>query len=101
MLHCTACECARRPCSFPETYLNSSVLPVVVSVIVSYAIAEIFFAVYEMAVDTLLLAYCDDSDAHGGTPKHAPALLLEALATVQLPQMDPPPAAVPAAQPAA
>lgn len=32
-----------------------------------------------MAIDTIILAFCEDCDVHEGHPKHAPALLLDAL----------------------
>lgn len=32
-----------------------------------------------MAIDTILLAFCEDCDTHGSHPKHAPPLLLEAI----------------------
>lgn len=35
--------------------------------------------VYDVAIDTIILAFCEDCDAHDGHPKHAPALLLDAL----------------------
>lgn len=41
--------------------------------------AEIFFAVYEIAVDTILLAFLEDCEVHGGEPKWAPPLLMEAV----------------------
>jgi hypothetical protein len=41
--------------------------------------AEIFFAVYEMAIDTIILAFCEDCSANGGEPKYAPELLMEAI----------------------
>ena len=35
--------------------------------------------VYDIAIDTIILAFCEDCDANDGHPKHAPALLMEAL----------------------
>ena len=35
--------------------------------------------VYDVAIDTIILAFCEDCDAHDGHPQHAPALLLDAL----------------------
>jgi hypothetical protein len=40
---------------------------------------KIFFSVYELAIDTVLLAFCEDSEAHGGHPVAAPPLLMEAI----------------------
>ncbi len=41
--------------------------------------AEIFFAVYEMSIDTIILAFCEDCDANDGHPKYAPDLLMEVM----------------------
>lgn len=32
-----------------------------------------------MAVDTILLCFCEDGEVHGGNPQYAPPLLLEAI----------------------
>lgn len=40
---------------------------------------QIFFAVYEMAIDTVLLSFCDDCERNSGHPRCAPQLLLEAI----------------------
>jgi choline transporter-like protein 2/4/5 len=40
---------------------------------------QIFFSVYEMAIDTVLLSFCEDCESNNGHPKCAPPLLLEAL----------------------
>lgn len=40
---------------------------------------QIFFSVYEMAIDTTLLSFCEDSESHGGHPRFAPPLLMEAI----------------------
>ncbi len=36
-----------------------------------------------MAIDTILLAFCEDCESHGGHPKHAPPLLLEAIGEME------------------
>lgn len=41
--------------------------------------AQVFFAVYEISIDTILLAFCEDCEIHGGSPKWAPLLLMEAM----------------------
>lgn len=43
------------------------------------AALQIFFSVYEMAIDTVLLSFCEDCESNNGHPKCAPPLLLEAL----------------------
>lgn len=35
--------------------------------------------VYEMAVDTILLCFCEDCEANQGHPQHAPELLQHAI----------------------
>lgn len=42
-------------------------------------IVQIFFSVYEMAIDTVLLSFCEDCESNNGHPRCAPALLLEAV----------------------
>jgi len=42
-------------------------LPVIAISILSYAIATAFFSVFDMAVDTLLLCFCEDSERNDGT----------------------------------
>jgi choline transporter-like protein 2/4/5 len=32
-----------------------------------------------MAVDTIILAFCEDCEVHGGNPKFAPPLLMETM----------------------
>lgn len=36
-----------------------------------------------MAIDTIMLAFCEDCESHGGHPKHAPPLLLEAIGEME------------------
>ena len=64
---------------YPGTYLSSPIFPIALSIIIGYVVAQIFFAVYEIAVDTILLAFCEDCELHGGEPKWAPPLLMEAV----------------------
>ena len=35
--------------------------------------------VYEMAIDTILLSFCEDCASHNGNPQYAPLLLLGAI----------------------
>jgi choline transporter-like protein 2/4/5 len=39
-----------------------------------------------MAIDTIMLAFCEDCESHGGHPKHAPPLLLEAIGDMRAAQ---------------
>lgn len=67
------------PTNYPDTYLSSPVFPVALSIIIGFVVAEIFFAVYDMAINTIFLAFCEDCERHDGNPKWAPALLMEAM----------------------
>ena len=61
------------------TYLTSPLLPVIVVIFIAYCEADVFLSVYEMAVDTVLLSFCEDCGANGGNPRYAPPLLMSAL----------------------
>jgi len=45
----------------------------------AYTTASLFFAVGEMALDTVLLSYCIDAEENKGTALFAPAALVEGL----------------------
>jgi len=60
------------------TYLTSPILPIILTTFIAYLEADVFLAVYEMAVDTILLSFCEDCGSSGG-PKYAPPLLMEAI----------------------
>lgn len=45
----------------------------------SFNLPQIFFSVYELAIDTILLSFCEDSESNGGHPAYAPPLLMEAI----------------------
>ena len=38
-----------------------------------------FVQVYEMAIDTIILSFCEDCESHNGEPQYAPLLLLGAI----------------------
>jgi hypothetical protein len=40
---------------------------------------QVFLSVYELAIDTIFLCFCDDCDAHNGQPQLAPPILLDAM----------------------
>jgi len=46
---------------------------------VGYLTAGMFFGVVEMAMDTILLSFCLDSEENNGTPMFAPPLLIDTL----------------------
>lgn len=48
---------------------------------VGYLAAGVFFGVVEMAIDTILLSFCIDSEEHNGTPMFAPPLLMDTLSS--------------------
>ena len=60
------------------TYLSSPILPIIVCAFIGYIEADVFLSVYEMAVDTILLSFCEDCGTAGG-PHYAPPLLMSAL----------------------
>ncbi|KAJ9522324.1 hypothetical protein QJQ45_008201 [Haematococcus lacustris] len=62
--------------AYPDTTLSSPILPIAISIITGFAVAELFFSVYEMAIDTIMLAFCEDCESNGN-PKYAPPLLME------------------------
>eukprot|EP00238_Polyblepharides_amylifera_P011393 CAMPEP_0196575494 /NCGR_PEP_ID=MMETSP1081-20130531/4961_1 /TAXON_ID=36882 /ORGANISM="Pyramimonas amylifera, Strain CCMP720" /LENGTH=668 /DNA_ID=CAMNT_0041893815 /DNA_START=86 /DNA_END=2092 /DNA_ORIENTATION=- len=65
----------------PESkwYLSSPLLPILLSMLIAFFIASIFFQVYEMAVDTILLSFCEDCQQTDEQPEYAPQLLLDAI----------------------
>eukprot|EP00879_Flechtneria_rotunda_P031872 GHRR01034925.1.p1 GENE.GHRR01034925.1~~GHRR01034925.1.p1 ORF type:complete len:121 (+),score=29.84 GHRR01034925.1:167-529(+) len=72
-------EYYNNPEKYPATYLSSGILPIAVAVLTGYIVAQIFFSVYEMAIDTVLLSFCEDCESNSGQPQYAPPLLLEAI----------------------
>jgi choline transporter-like protein 2/4/5 len=76
---------------YPETTLSSPIFPVALSILIGFVCAEIFFSVYEMAIDTIFLAFCEDCDKHDGNPKWAPPILMEAMGQKPGHQVSPPP----------
>uniref|UniRef100_A0A7S0RW54 Choline transporter-like protein n=1 Tax=Chlamydomonas leiostraca TaxID=1034604 RepID=A0A7S0RW54_9CHLO len=74
---------------YPDTYLYSPILPVAVSIITAFVVAEIFFSVYEMAIDTVLLSFCEDCESNNGEPRFAPPLLMEAVGAKPQPPSQP------------
>mmetsp|Transcript_19037 Transcript_19037/g.31987 ORF Transcript_19037/g.31987 Transcript_19037/m.31987 type:complete len:792 (+) Transcript_19037:213-2588(+) len=62
-----------------KTYLSSPLMPIILSCLIAFFIADIFFQVYEMAVDTILLSFCEDCSQNDDHPKFAPPLLAAAI----------------------
>mmetsp|Transcript_25196 Transcript_25196/g.47612 ORF Transcript_25196/g.47612 Transcript_25196/m.47612 type:complete len:723 (+) Transcript_25196:109-2277(+) len=60
-------------------YLSSPLLPILFTILISYFIATCFFQVYDMAVDTIMLSFCEDCEKTDGKPEYAPPLLMSAL----------------------
>ena len=65
--------------TYPDGTLSSPLVPVIVVFLTAFAIASVAFGVVEQAVQTTLLAMCDDEAKHGGEAKWAPHALKEAL----------------------
>ncbi|KAL2653076.1 hypothetical protein R1flu_021204 [Riccia fluitans] len=59
--------------------ISSPLFPVAFTFIFAYAIANMFFGVVEMAIDTILLSFCIDSEENNGNPRYAPSLLMDTL----------------------
>jgi choline transporter-like protein 2/4/5 len=59
--------------------VSSPLFPVLFCWGVGYITAGHFFAVVEMAIDTILLSFCIDADEHNGTAMFAPPLLIDTL----------------------
>ncbi|CAK9865675.1 unnamed protein product [Sphagnum jensenii] len=59
--------------------VSSPLFPVLFCLGLGYMAATLFFAVVGTGTDTILIAYCMDSEEHNGTPIFAPALLAETL----------------------
>ncbi|KAG0610439.1 hypothetical protein M758_7G065600 [Ceratodon purpureus] len=59
--------------------VSSPLFPVLFCWFVGYLAAGMFFGVVEMAIDTILLSFCIDSEEHNGTPMFAPPLLMDTL----------------------
>lgn len=72
------------PPPLSENSKHSAILPIAISIIVGYFVADLFFAVYEMAVDTILLSFCEDCEMNGGNPKYAPPLLAATMNKIPL-----------------
>ncbi|KAG0559037.1 hypothetical protein KC19_10G073600 [Ceratodon purpureus] len=61
--------------------VSSPLFPVLFCWFVGYLAAGMFFGVVEMAIDTILLSFCIDSEEHNGTPMFAPPLLMDTLSS--------------------
>uniref|UniRef100_A0A1D1XZS3 Choline transporter-like protein n=1 Tax=Anthurium amnicola TaxID=1678845 RepID=A0A1D1XZS3_9ARAE len=59
--------------------VSSPLFPVLVCWGLGYIVATLFFAVVEMAIDTIILSFCQDAEEHQGTAQYAPPLLMETL----------------------
>ncbi|KAK1290781.1 hypothetical protein QJS10_CPB18g01491 [Acorus calamus] len=59
--------------------ISSPLFPVLVCWGLGYVVSTLFFAVVEMAIDTIILSFCQDAEEHQGTAQYAPPLLIETL----------------------
>jgi choline transporter-like protein 2/4/5 len=71
-----------------SSYLTSPLLPVIFVMFIAYCEADVFLSVYEMAVDTILLSFCEDCGESNG-PHYAPPLLMSALGKSSDPKVKP------------
>ena len=62
-----------------DTYLLSPLLPSLLCAAVASIVGSLFFNVFDMAIDTIFLSFCEDCEENGGKAQHAPALLIEAI----------------------
>jgi len=65
--------------NFPDTFLSSKIVPVLGCIVASYLISDVYFQVFDVVADTILLAYCEDCERNDGEPRYAPPLLLSAV----------------------
>lgn len=49
--------------------LNYYFIPIIIVTLGTYFIADVFFDVYEMAVDTLFLCFLEDIERNDGSPE--------------------------------
>ncbi|CAN6487232.1 unnamed protein product [Victoria cruziana] len=59
--------------------ISSPLFPVLICWGLGYVVATLFFGVVEMAIDTIILSFCQDTEEHQGTAQYAPPLLMETL----------------------
>jgi solute carrier family 44 (choline transporter-like protein), member 2/4/5 len=55
--------------SFWVPKLNYFWVPMIILIIVSYIVANVFFTVYEMGVDTMFLCFLEDLEMNDGSPE--------------------------------
>uniref|UniRef100_A0A7S1WZW3 Choline transporter-like protein n=1 Tax=Tetraselmis chuii TaxID=63592 RepID=A0A7S1WZW3_9CHLO len=67
------------PAKHPNTFLSGPVAPVAATVVAAYLIVDIYFQVYDVVIGTVLLAFCQDCEQHGGRPRYAPPMLAAAV----------------------
>ncbi|GBG82357.1 hypothetical protein CBR_g34641 [Chara braunii] len=66
-----------------EARVSSPLAPVLFCMGVSFIVAYIFFTVVEMAMDTILLSFCEDCEENNNIPRFAPRLLMDTLKMAQ------------------
>ncbi|KAK9846864.1 hypothetical protein WJX84_008702 [Apatococcus fuscideae] len=67
------------PVNYPSMYLTSPILPIALSILIAYIVASLFSMVYDYAISTIVLCFCEDCESHNGHPQYAPALLLHTM----------------------
>ena len=48
-------------------HVSSPILPMIITAILSYGVASFFLGVYETAIDTILLCFCEDCKINKST----------------------------------
>ena len=81
--------------------LSSPLMPTALVFVLSLLVAQLFFSVAEMAIDTILMSFCIDCNRNGGQARSAPPLLQSTLEHHHITGEAPPTPAEAKAQPSA
>ncbi|GBG82360.1 hypothetical protein CBR_g34644 [Chara braunii] len=66
-----------------ENRVSSPLAPVLFCMGVSFIVAYIFFTVVEVAMDTIILSFCEDCEENNNVPIFAPRVLMETIKMAQ------------------
>ncbi|XP_047080663.1 choline transporter protein 1-like [Lolium rigidum] len=59
--------------------ISSPLFPVLLCWALGYVVAQLFFGVVEVGVETIIMSFCQDAEEHDGEAQYAPRLLMETL----------------------
>ncbi|KAM0887234.1 hypothetical protein ACQ4PT_029187 [Festuca glaucescens] len=59
--------------------ISSPLFPVLLCWALGYVVAQLFFGVVEVSVETIIMSFCQDAEEHDGEAQYAPPLLMETL----------------------